>query len=159
MRILLQRVSRASVRVVLEDGSRELTGTIANGLLALVGIRESDTLEEVRWMVEKVAQIRIFEDNLGKMNLSVEDIGGSVLAVSQFTLYGDLPKGNRPSFIRAAEPGKAEHLYNQFVSQLRTRLGEARVAEGRFRAKMVVELTNDGPVTIMLERESTAKSG
>ncbi len=155
MRILLQRVSRALVRVESADGSWDLTGEIGPGLVALVGISQSDTPDEVRWMADKVAQIRIFEDDLGKMNRSVEETGGAVLAVSQFTLYGDLPKGNRPNFLRAAEPAKAEALYEDFLGLLRERLGSGRVASGRFRSKMQVELVNEGPVTIMLERESS----
>ena len=148
MRILIQRVTNASVSV---DGS--VIGEIGMGLLAFVGIRENDMIECVRWMVEKVAQIRIFEDSDGKMNLSVEEVGGSILAVSQFTLYGVLPKGNRPSFMAAASPEKAEELYNEFLKLLKERMGAGKVASGKFRAKMAVELVNDGPVTIMLERE------
>ena len=155
MRILIQRVTRASVSV---DGS--IIGEIGIGLLAFVGIRETDTIECVRWMGEKVAQIRIFDDAEGKMNLSVQDIGGSILAVSQFTLYGALPKGNRPSFMAAASPEKAEELYDEFLKLLRERMrvdGRSsieKVASGKFRAKMTVELVNDGPVTILLEREA-----
>src|SRR6476660_4896210 len=110
MRILLQRVTRAAVTV---DG--RTVGEIGPGLVALVGIRTGDTEAEVRWMAEKVASVRIFEDADGKMNRSVMETGGSVLAVSQFTLYGELPKGNRPSFMSAAEPAEAERLYDLFV--------------------------------------------
>ena len=150
MRILIQRVSRASVRV-----NGDISGEIGVGLLALVGIRRGDTEREVEWMAEKVAALRIFEDADGKMNRSVEDIGGSVLAVSQFTLYGELPKGNRPSFMLAAEPVEAERLYNEFVARLQHRLGSDRVATGVFRAMMEVELVNSGPVTMLLEREAS----
>jgi D-tyrosyl-tRNA(Tyr) deacylase len=149
MRILIQRVTHASVSV---DGT--VIGEIGAGLLVFVAIRETDTIECVRWMAEKVAQVRIFDDLDGKMNLSVEDIGGSILAVSQFTLYGALPKGNRPSFMAAASPEKAESLYNEFLKLLRDRMGADRIASGKFRAKMSVELTNDGPVTILLEKEN-----
>ena len=103
-------------------------------------------------MAEKVAQIRIFEDKDGKMNLSLDDTGGSALVVSQFTLYGELRKGNRPNFLAAAAPEKAEALYEEFLGYLRNRLGEERVASGRFRTTMSVELINEGPVTILLER-------
>ena len=151
MRILIQRVSHASVKV---DGA--IIGEIGFGLLAFVGIRETDTIECVRWLAEKVAQIRIFEDSDGKMNLSAQDVGGSILAVSQFTLYGALPKGNRPSFMAAASPEKAEELYNEFLKLLIDRIGTAKVASGKFRAKMTVELTNEGPVTILLEKENSS---
>ncbi len=147
MRILIQRVSRASVRV-----AGEVIAEIGQGLLALAGVAEGDTEDEVRWMAEKLAQIRIFEDSEGKMNRSLEDTGGSVLVVSQFTLYGELKKGNRPNFMAAAEPVKAERMYELLLHYLRTRLGERRVRAGRFRATMSVELSNEGPVTMLLER-------
>jgi D-tyrosyl-tRNA(Tyr) deacylase len=149
MRVLIQRVSCAAVSV---EG--ETVGEIGPGLLAFIGIRESDTEVEVRWMAEKVAQLRVFEDSEGRMNLSVEETGGSVLAVSQFTLYGDLPKGNRPSFMMAARPEVARPLYEVFLRLLSERLGTERVASGVFQAKMQVELSNDGPVTLMLQRDS-----
>jgi D-aminoacyl-tRNA deacylase len=147
MRILIQRVSHAAVRV-----GNETIAEIGPGLLAFAGISERDTSEEARWMAEKVAQIRIFEDKDGKMNLSLADTGGSALVVSQFTLYGELRKGNRPNFMAAATPEKAEAMYEEFLSYLRDRLGAERVASGRFRTKMSVELINEGPVTILLER-------
>lgn len=153
MRILIQRVSRASVHV-----GKETVGEIGYGLLAFVGIHKQDTDEEARWMAEKVAQIRIFDDGNGKMNRSLEDIQGNVLVVSQFTLYGELEKGNRPNFMGAAEPAKAEALYEQFLKHLKSIVGEARLARGRFRAKMRVQLVNDGPVTILLDREHPEKS-
>ncbi len=109
-------------------------------------------------MAEKVAQLRIFEDSDGKMNLSVLETGGSVLAISQFTLYGELPKGNRPSFMAAARPEVAQPLYEEFLRLLHERLGTERVQSGVFQAKMTVELVNDGPVTILLEREAIAAS-
>jgi D-tyrosyl-tRNA(Tyr) deacylase len=152
MRILLQRVTRGSVSV-----ESRTVGEIGPGLVALVGIRRGDTEAEVRWMAEKVASVRIFEDAVDdrssrKMNRSVLETGGSVLAVSQFTLYGELAKGNRPSFMDAAEPVEAERLYDVFLKLLREQLGAERVASGIFRAMMEVELVNQGPVTILLER-------
>ncbi len=147
MRILLQRVSSASVRV-----GDEVVGQIGRGLLAFIGIRESDTEETAKWMAEKVENLRIFEDQDGKMNLSVREMGGSILAVSQFTLYGEASKGNRPNFLAAAAPDKAERIYEILLGYLVARLGPEKVASGRFRAKMKVELVNEGPVTILLER-------
>ncbi|HEX7939098.1 MAG TPA: D-aminoacyl-tRNA deacylase [Gemmatimonadaceae bacterium] len=145
MRVLLQRVSRAEVRV----GDR-VTGRIARGLLALVGFTAKDGDAELSWMVEKVLGLRIFADAEDKMNLSVVEAGGAILVVSQFTLYGDAQKGRRPSFIDAARPEQAMPLYELFVAQLRER-GMA-VETGEFGAMMDVELVNDGPVTLMLER-------
>lgn len=146
MRLLIQRVSRAKVTV-----SGEITGEIGHGLLIFVGIGHNDDVARVKEMTEKVIKLRIFEDEAGKMNLDVASRGGSVLLVSQFTLYGDARKGNRPSFIDAARPEKAKELYARFVSELREKMGSERVAEGRFGAMMDVELVNDGPVTIWLE--------
>ena len=147
MRILLQRVRRASVQV-----SAEQIAEIGPGLLAFVGVAAGDTNETVRWMAEKLVNIRIFEDENGKMNRSLEESGGSVLLVSQFTLYGALEKGNRPNFMGAAPPERAEAVYEELLALLKARLGTGRVGAGRFRAKMMVELINDGPVTMMLER-------
>jgi D-tyrosyl-tRNA(Tyr) deacylase len=146
MRVLLQRVSKANVIV---EG--KITGEIGRGLLLLVGIRDGDSEAEVEWMARKVAQLRVFNDTHGKMNLSVQDVHGGVLAISQFTLYGDTAKGNRPSYITAARPEVAEPLYEQFCEQLAELVGKP-VARGVFGAHMDVELTNDGPVTIMLEK-------
>lgn len=145
MRLVLQRVSRASVTV---DG--RVIGSIGRGLLVLVGVTSSDGDAEVEWMAEKVAGIRLFADAAGKMNLSLDEAGGAVLAVPQFTLYGDARKGRRPSFIAAAAPEIAEPLFDAFVVALRARGLE--VATGAFGAAMAVELINDGPVTILLER-------
>src|SRR5665213_3111225 len=131
MRILIQRVSQATVRV-----GKETIAEIGHGLVAFVGIHEHDTDEGAQWMAEKVTQIRIFEDSDGKMNLSLNEMGGRVLVVSQFTLYAELRKGNRPNFMTAAGPEKAEAIYEEFLGYLRARLGEARVTSGRFRAKM-----------------------
>ena len=154
MRVLVQRVSRASVTV---DGT--VTGSIGQGLLALAGFCVGDTSQEVAWMADKVPNMRIFEDSEGKMNLSLRDIAGSLLVVSQFTLYGELLKGNRPNFMSAARPEQAETLYNEFLALLRERLGTGRVETGVFQARMHVELVNSGPVTIMLERSAGASEG
>ncbi len=144
VRAVLQRVRRAAVVV---DG--EMVGQIERGLLVLLGIAPQDTTAEVRWLAEKTAGLRIFNDDAGKMNLSVADVGGAVLVVSQFTLYGDCRKGRRPSFIDAAPPSVAEPLYEAFVHTLRS-LG-LPVRTGRFGASMQVELVNDGPVTLILD--------
>jgi D-aminoacyl-tRNA deacylase len=147
MRILIQRVSHASVTI--ED---KVVGEIGLGLVVFVGFREGDTAETAKWMAEKVANLRVFGDSDEKMNLSVKDVNGIVLAISQFTLYGDAQKGNRPSFMSAMEPEKAETIYEIFLGYLMARLGTEKVASGRFRAKMSVDLTNEGPVTIFIEK-------
>lgn len=148
MRVLLQRVSRASVRI---EG--ETVGSISSGLLLLVGFTDGDGPEQVDWMAEKVLGLRVFSDGEGKMNLSVQDVGGGLLVVSQFTLYGDARKGRRPSFVTAARPDVAIPLYESFIRALAER-SECSVETGRFGASMQVELVNDGPVTLMLEREA-----
>ena len=145
MRTLLQRVSRAEVRV-----ERRVTGRIGAGLLLLVGFTDADGEEAVAWTAEKVAGLRIFADDEGKMNRSVEEVGGAVLVVSQFTLYGDARKGRRPSFVDAARPETAIPLYERFVAVLRAR--GLHVETGEFGAMMEVELVNDGPVTLSIER-------
>lgn len=145
MRIVLQRVSRARVTV---DG--RTTGEIGEGLLLLAGFTHSDSVEQVTWMAEKVVGLRIFRDDEGKMNRSLDEIGGAALVVSQFTLYGDAQKGRRPSFIDAARPDTAIPLYERFVLELRAR--GIHVETGEFGAMMQVELMNDGPVTLVLER-------
>ena len=150
MRILLQRVSRAEVRIRAADGSSRVAGRIGRGYLLLVGITHDDSEERAGWMAEKVAGLRLFGDAEGKMNLALGDVGGEVLAVSQFTLYGDAAKGRRPSFIDAARPEIAEPLYARFVAMLRDR--RLTVETGEFGAMMDVELVNDGPVTLWLER-------
>jgi D-tyrosyl-tRNA(Tyr) deacylase len=146
MRVLVQRVSRAKVTV---EG--RVTGEIGPGLLLLVGIKQGDGDPELEWMVHKLANLRVFSDAEGKMNLSLQDTGGGVLAISQFTLYGDAKKGNRPSYIEAARPEIAEPLYENFCEQLGAAIGK-EVQRGVFGAHMDVELTNDGPVTLMLEK-------
>ena len=144
MRVVIQRVSEASVTV---DGS--VTGAIGRGLLVLVGVSKTDTHRDADFLAEKVAGLRIFPDDAGKMNLSVVDIGGGVLVVSQFTLYGDIRRGRRPSFDQAAGPTEARALYEYFVETLRGRL--ARVETGVFQAMMSVSLVNEGPVTILCD--------
>lgn len=146
MRVLVQRVSRAAVTV---DGS--VTGKIGPGLLLLVGLTHGDDETVLDWMVHKLANLRVFNDADGKMNLSLTDVDGGVLAISQFTLYGDTKKGNRPSYIEAARPDVAEPLYDRFCEKLGEAIGKA-VQRGVFGAHMDVELVNDGPVTLMLEK-------
>ena len=145
MRVLLQRVSRAAVTV---DG-RE-TGRIGTGFLVLVGFTHADGDEQLQWMADKIAGLRLFGDAEGKMNLALSDVGGALLVVSQFTLYGDAQKGRRPSFIQAAHPDAAVALYERFVVALRQR--SIPVETGEFGALMQVELVNDGPVTLWLDR-------
>jgi D-tyrosyl-tRNA(Tyr) deacylase len=141
---VLQRVANASVRV---NGS--VVGEIGAGLLLLVGIKQEDTEADLAWMADKVAGLRIFEDGEGKMNLSLMDVGGAVLSVSQFTLYGDCRKGRRPNFMAAARPEKASELYDRFNAMLREK--GITVATGIFGAMMEVSLVNDGPVTLVLD--------
>jgi D-tyrosyl-tRNA(Tyr) deacylase len=136
------------------DGT--VRGSIGAGLLVLLGVRTGDSQADAAALAERCAALRIFEDPDGKMNLSVQDTGGSVLVVSQFTLYGDTRRGNRPSFTDAAPPELAESLYEDFVRRLRASLGDNRVATGVFRAMMQVELVNDGPVTVMVESRGEA---
>jgi D-tyrosyl-tRNA(Tyr) deacylase len=145
MRVLLQRVSRAEVRV----GTR-VTGRIGRGLLLLVGLTHSDGEAELLWMAEKIIGLRVFSDEDEKMNLSLADVAGALLVVSQFTLYGDAAKGRRPSYIDAARPEAALPLYERFLAILRDRV--TTVEAGEFGAMMDVELVNDGPVTLWLER-------
>ncbi len=150
MRVLVQRVARAEVRVPDGAGGARVTGRIGQGLLLLVGFTHADTDAELEWMTDKVLGLRIFADAEDRMNLGVTDVGGGVLVVSQFTLYGDARKGKRPSFVDAARPEVAVPLYERFVERLRAR--GVQVATGEFGAMMQVELVNDGPVTLWLER-------
>jgi D-aminoacyl-tRNA deacylase len=149
LRAVIQRVTRASVKV---DGS--VAGEIGAGLLILLGVSKMDNPESVSYLAEKIANLRIFSDDAGKMNLSLLDTGGSALVVSQFTLYGDTRGGRRPSYIQAAPPEEANRLYQEFVKSLRS-LG-MKVETGVFQAHMQVELVNDGPVTILLDSEKAS---
>ena len=147
MRVVIQRVSRARVTV-----GGEVTGEVGRGLLVLLGITHDDTIDAARWLAEKTVGLRVFADDEGKMNRSVADVGGGVLVVSQFTLYGDCQKGRRPSFIDAARPEVAIPLYEAFVNGVKA-LG-VPPATGRFGAMMQVELVNDGPVTLIVDSKS-----
>ena len=144
MRAVVQRVTRASVTV-----DHKIVGEIGNGLVVLLGIARDDAEKDAEYLVEKIAALRIFDDESGRMNRSVTDVHGGVLIVSQFTLYGDVRRGLRPSWLDAAPPEIAEQLYDFFVMQARTSISE--VATGSFRAMMLLELVNDGPVTILLD--------
>jgi D-tyrosyl-tRNA(Tyr) deacylase len=146
MRVVVQRVARAAVRV---DG--ETLGAIGPGFLLLVGFTAGDGEEQLQWMADKIRGLRLFADREGKMNLPIDEVGGELLVVSQFTLYGDVRKGRRPSFVDAAEPDEAERLYDRFVDILRQ--GTIPVATGSFGALMEVDLVNDGPVTLIIERD------
>ncbi len=146
MRGVIQRVSRASVTV-----NGEISGQIEKGLVVLLGIQKSDGDPQIDWMVDKIGNLRIFEDDNGKMNRSLFDIKGEMLIISQFTLYGDCRKGRRPGYSAAAPPEIAEPLYNKFIS--RVRQTEIPAATGIFGARMDVELVNDGPVTLLLDSE------
>jgi D-tyrosyl-tRNA(Tyr) deacylase len=146
MRVVLQRVSRAKVSV---EG--ETIGEIGKGILVLLGISDEDSEKEAVYLLDKTVNLRIFEDEAEKMNLSLLDVKGELLIVSQFTLYGDARKGRRPSFIKAAAPNDANRLYEFFVAEARKQI--PKVATGRFQAMMDVELVNDGPVTILLDSD------
>ena len=147
MRVVVQRCSRAEVRI---DGVS--VGKIGQGFMLLVGITETDTTAEADLLAKKIAQLRVFEDEAGKMNLAIRDVEGAILSISQFTLYADCRKGNRPSFIRAARPEQASPLYDYFNETLRTTYG-LTVETGRFGADMKVDFINDGPVTILLDTD------
>lgn len=147
MRVVVQRCSRAEVRI---DGL--VVGKIGQGFMLLVGITETDTQAEANILAKKIAQLRVFEDTEGKMNLAIHDVGGAILSISQFTLYADCRKGNRPSFIRAARPEQASPLYDYFNETLRTTYN-LQVETGRFGADMKVDFINNGPVTILLDTD------
>jgi len=144
MKSVIQRVSHASVTI-----NEEIKGEINQGFLVLLGITHNDTEKDVKWMVDKISGLRVFEDENGKMNLSLEDVKGELLIVSQFTLYGDAKKGRRPSFIEAARPEKAIPLYEKFVALAKEK--GVKVATGEFGADMKVNLLNDGPVTLIID--------
>jgi len=150
LRVLIQRVSRAEVRVREPDGAIRRTGSIERGFLLLVGFTAGDDEGKLTWMAEKIIGLRLFADAEDKMNLALGDVGGALLVVSQFTLYGNADKGRRPSFIDAARPEIAIPLYERFLAVLRAR--GVTVESGEFGAMMDVELVNDGPVTLWLER-------
>jgi D-tyrosyl-tRNA(Tyr) deacylase len=145
MRIVIQKVSKASVTV-----ENQLISSIGKGLLVLVGIEDADTDEDIDWLVKKILQLRIFEDENGVMNLSVQDVEGDIIIVSQFTLHANTKKGNRPSYIRAAKPEFAIPIYEKVIQKTETLLGK-KVGTGVFGAMMDVELINDGPVTIIID--------
>lgn len=148
MRVVIQRVSKASVSVC-----NEIAGKIGTGLFILAGFEDSDTIEDIEWISKKIVQLRIFNDSEGLMNLSVKDVKGDLLLVSQFTLHAGTKKGNRPSFIKAAKPDIAIPLYENFKKQLKEYLGKP-VQSGIFGAMMKVELINDGPVTISIDTKN-----
>lgn len=150
MRALIQRVS--SSKVMVEDRT---TGQIEQGLLVLLGVTHDDTEKDIQWLVKKITNLRIFSDENGKMNLSVKDVGGGILVVSQFTLFADAKKGNRPSYIRSAPPDVSIPLYEQFLTHLRSQF-TGPVETGEFGASMQVFLLNDGPVTIWLDSQNTS---
>lgn len=146
MRFLIQRVSKAEVVV-----DKKVVGKIDKGYMVLIGIKEGDTKKEADKLIKKILKLRIFEDENGKMNLDIKQVGGKILAISQFTLYADTKKGNRPSFINAAKPEEAEEIYEYILFELAK---EIEVQKGIFGAHMDVDFVNDGPVTIMLEEEN-----
>jgi D-tyrosyl-tRNA(Tyr) deacylase len=148
MRAVIQRVSRASV-----TASGGIIAEIGTGLMVLIGIEETDNDDDITWLCNKIVQLRIFNDKSGVMNLPISEIGGDILAVSQFTLHAKTKKGNRPSYIRAAHPDIAIPLYRQFISRLSQLLGR-EVRTGEFGAKMSVEIINDGPVTILIDTKN-----
>ncbi|MFN8241356.1 MAG: D-aminoacyl-tRNA deacylase [Bacteroidales bacterium] len=148
MRAVIQRVKKASVST-----GESVLSAIGHGMVILVGVEEADSLEDVEWLASKVVQLRIFDDEKGVMNLSVRDVGGDIIIVSQFTLHALTKKGNRPSYIRAAQPEKAIPVYESFVAKVTGLLGKP-VGTGKFGAMMLVEIQNDGPVTIMIDTKN-----
>lgn len=147
MKVVLQRVLRAQV-----TSRKEILGKIQQGLVLLVGVGSHDTVEDVNYLVRKILNLRVFEDEVGKMNLNIQQVAGSILSISQFTLYADTNKGNRPNFMQAAEPQMAKELYEKFNQGLR--MGKIAVETGRFGADMQVDFVNDGPVTILLDSQN-----
>lgn len=147
MKAVVQRVSKASVEIPSENYSAE----IKKGLLILLGIKTGDTIDDVNFVADKCSNLRIFEDDKNNMNISVRDVNGEVLIISQFTLYGETAKGNRPSFIEAAKPDEAIPLYNKFIERMKENLGREKIKCGIFGAMMDVSLINTGPVTVLVE--------
>lgn len=154
MKVVVQKVSEAGVYIKEENYSAE----IGRGLVILLGIKQDDTIDDVIFLADKCSNLRIFPDENDKMNLSVKDVDGEVLVISQFTLYGDAQKGNRPSFIEAARPETAIPLYENFIRRLKENLGESKVKSGIFGAMMLVKIFNDGPVTIIIDSKRQEKS-
>ena len=148
MRVVLQRVSEASVTI-----DQKIKGKIGLGILILLGIEEEDSNQDIDWLVQKITQLRIFSDENGKMNLSIQDLMGEFLVISEFTLHASTKKGNRPSYIRAARPETAIPLYERFIMELKT-VSTLKVEEGIFGADMKVSLINDGPVTILIDSKN-----
>ncbi|MCP4123231.1 MAG: D-tyrosyl-tRNA(Tyr) deacylase [Bacteroidetes bacterium] len=148
MRVVIQRVSEAKVVI---DGT--VSGEIGLGYVLLLGIEDADTEQDVDWLVRKVTALRVFSDDEGRMNLSINDVGGNVLVISQFTLHASYKKGNRPGFTKAARPDKAIPLYESFLQKMETSLGK-KIASGRFGADMKIHLINDGPVTISMDSQN-----
>ena len=160
MKVVLQRVSEASVGVVNELGTLDPTfepQQIAPGFMILVGVTDEDGDKQIAWLAHKILNLRVFEDAQGKMNRSIQDIGGEILSISQFTLFADVHKGNRPSFIKAGKPEHADLMWIKFNEALRS--GGVPVKEGRFGAHMRVGLVNDGPVTIVIDTETDMPDG
>jgi len=153
MRALVQRVSEAGVYIDKENYKAE----IEKGIVILLGIKNDDSDEDLLFVADKCSHLRIFEDENEKMNLSLKDVNGEVLIISQFTLYGDAQKGNRPSFIEAARPEIAIPLYEKFISRMKSNLGEEKIKTGIFGAMMKVKIINDGPVTILVESKQQVK--
>jgi len=147
MRALVQRVTNGSVEIP----SHNYSASIGKGMVILLGVKEGDTIDDLNFVADKCANLRIFEDENDKMNISIKDISGEVLVISQFTLYGDTRRGNRPSFTDAAKPEIAEDFYNKFIQRMKENLGEDKVKCGIFGAMMLVKIFNDGPVTILVE--------
>ncbi len=147
MRALVQRVTEGSVEIKEAD----YFASIGKGMVILLGIKEGDTEDDLNFLADKCSNLRIFEDENGKMNLSLKDIDGEVLIISQFTLYGDARRGNRPSFTEAAKPEYAEKLYNKFIERMKQNLGDEKVKSGIFATMMLVKIFNDGPVTFLVE--------
>lgn len=147
MRALVQRVTEGGVNIPSHDYSK----SIGRGMVVLLGVKDGDTIEDVNFIADKCCNLRIFEDENDKMNLSIKDIDGEMLIISQFTLYGDARKGNRPSFSKAAQPELAESLYNEFIDRVKLNLRDDKVQTGIFAAMMDVMIMNDGPVTILVQ--------